>query len=465
VGIELASTAGMRLLTNRSCAAVATWLCATGCGPAQPTPPDPWSAPVRVADVTDRSGMRFGYSELSCLSVGGNGSAVVLWSERRPDGDALWAQAFSAAGAPGPRETVQGNGRLPQVAEVLCGLDDAGHGYASWAEHSQDQSRLLARRFRPQGWEPAPFLIDERPYTPALGVSGRLRHDLVVEAGGQALIAWIGEAGIRSGFGNEGVWTDAGLIEPRPFSSSTEVTVQARGDRAMAVYARDYVYPEGARGMASYARFLDPPGWGPAHRLGAAQGTGVARPALDTQGRSTVVTTQTFFPVAFSCVSRYQDSAWSETSCHELRVASAPAGAANGEVFLLILEGVEAEVKAARWLPGAAQPSIESVGAGAERQREFTAVLSADGTSHAAWIVDTRPWVSRAWLRGPWRAEPVPGARAAPPSPLPCSRDLFNGTTELRLAADARGNEVITWIEGDCGTATLWLQRRANDAR
>ena len=417
---------------------------------------------MRVADVTDRSGLRFGYSSSSCLAVAGDGRALVLWSQRGPELDELWAQSFAPNGLAGPRESIQGGERLPRLSEILCGLDDAGLGYASWVEYSQNQSRLLARRFRPQGWDSASFLIDERPYAPDLGVSGRIRHDLVVEGGGRAVIAWIGEAGIRSGVGTDGVWTDAGLVEPRPFWDSTEVRIHARGGLALAAYARDYIYPGGARGMAAYARFLGPSGWGPAHRLGATQGVGVRRPTLDDQGRSTVVTDQTRFPVTFTCTNRYQDSAWSETSCRVPLGASDPAGAANGEVFLLIVDGAEKTPTAVRWLPGGTEPVIAPVGTGGEWTAVFGAVLSADGTSHAVWTPSTRPWVSRAWLRGPWRAEPVPGARAAPPSPLPCSPDLFNGAAELRLGADARGNEVLTWIEGECGTGTLWMQRWTN---
>ncbi len=449
---------------NRLAWFVAGWLCGSACAaPTQPTPSSPWSAAVPLADVTDRSGGRAGRADLSCLAVSEGGRAVVLWTQRGLDADELWARPIEEDGTSGAAERVQGPDRLARVADVLCGIDATGRGYASWIEYSGDESRLVVRRFQGRAWDPAAVLIDRRPLSSS--ISSRIRHDLAVDAGGRALVAWIAEDGLRSAVAVDGTWADAGIVEDRPFpDSAIQLAIQIRGPHAVAAYVRNSADSIGVPILEPFARFLGPTGWGAAQALGGNRNLRALRllaPTLDERGRSTVITSRTTSGPTYPCSNRFDGAAWSPVSCLPSVTLGTtdPAEDSSGEVFVAN-HGADA-LQAVRWPPGASEAVVETVSALVPAMPSGAA-LSADGTSHAVWLADSRPWLGRAPRGGPWTVEVVPAASQSRP---PCPGGGLSGTTELRLGADARGRDLVTWIEGDCGTATLWMQQRMEEGR
>ncbi|MET0555055.1 MAG: hypothetical protein ABW221_18580 [Vicinamibacteria bacterium] len=435
----------------------AACLSAAACGsPAQPTERSGWSTPIAIADVTRRSEVA-SFSRVSCVAGTGDGAALVFWVRREADADEIRARALSAGDDLGPEEPVQDDQRLPRVNDLRCATDETGEGYASWIEFSGRQVRVVARRITPAGLDATTVPLDAFDASSFWGSSPQ--HDLAV-SGGRALAVWRSPEGLRAATATDGLWTHAGLVTNASVFP-LGIGVDLRGRRGAVVYVQSGRRDNGSVHEA-WVRLLDDAGrFGPPVWLGWGRWINYVEPVIDEAGHVMVASLHMTYAQLLT-ISRWRGADWSTETTDAMGAANGGllfSGAPDGSAVALRSSEHGPLLDAARWAPGEVVPAIETVSDAAPEARGHTLTIdAATGAVHAAWVAEGRPWLASSTRPGEWQAAVVPGARRPPP--VCPAESPGSGASEPRLVLDGRGGLLAAWIEGECGTASLRVQRR-----
>jgi hypothetical protein len=340
------------------------------------------------------------------VAVDGTGNATVVWAQRNPDRDDIWASRFVSCctwGTPTLIETDDtGPLQSPQVA-----VDPAGNATAVW--HGTQMGST-------------DFLIGGNRFVPGAG--------------------W-GAAGL---VGNP---TDA-------LGRDVQVTVDPSGI-ATAVWTQF----EGINHNTRANRFVPGVGWGTSVILGTdADGLSQYAPrvASDSAGNVTAVWTQNGRTKPSLWFSRFATgSGWTIASMipgADTNGSDAPVlavdGPGNVTVVWFEIDPVFGHVRANRFVPGTGWETATQLDASPEASPNSVAVDSA-GNATAVWIQGPPPTFSV------WSARFVPGAGWGAGTRVQADEGFPSNAT---IAVDPAGNALAVWQQQSVAALdSIWVNR------
>jgi hypothetical protein len=217
------------------------------------------------------------------ISMGADGSAVVVWTQFDGERDDIWSNRYTRPDGwtyAEPTETSTGDATNPQVA-----VDAQGNAIAVWVRSNGTRLDIWSNRYMPSaGWGAAERIETED--------EGDARNPQVaVDAQGNAVAVWEQSDGTRFDIWSDRYtpgngWGSAGRIEieDEGDASSPHVAVDAEGN-AIAVWEQF----DGTRYGIWSNRYDPSRGWGTAERIDAGNTADAPRVAVDPGGSAVSV--------------------------------------------------------------------------------------------------------------------------------------------------------------------------------
>jgi len=413
-----------------------------GALPAVPAAPDPgWNLPFPISGVS-------GETRDPVVAIDPYGTGFIAWGEKLDDGlFHVFAARYSAQGwgVPAPLETsVSGNSSDIRVA---AGGD--GSGLVVWSQRESGYKSIFAARYDPAGGWGRPFLLESQD----AGVAQLPRA--AIAADGTAVVVWQQRDGVEENIYASRSIAGGGFDTPRQIDSATgiatdlEVSMDDDGN-AFATWEQG---PSGGTRDVWVSRFAPGSGWQTVRAESRGEDAKNPDVAADAGGAAVVTWIQNSGSIEETWASVYTVSGgWSTpTALGEAvgNVESPRAGMGGGTAVVTWVESGN-DIWAGRYrlgLWGTAQLLDGGDGAASGPQVSVDAV----GNAVVVWQQDDGPrdsvFTARSGPAGAWGVGwPLEGFE-------------LDGSTDPQVAFAAGGNGMAVWTENQLGRSWVFMAR------